>query len=874
MAQQTLLERQAYLDALDETLRDAAESGGRIVLVSGEAGIGKTSLLEQFESVHRKTHAVLWGACDALFTPAPLAPLHDIAGRMRHLLGDLLLREAPRGLIFSTLLDELRDAAAPVILIFEDVHWADEATLDLIKYLGRRIQQTSTLFILTYRDDEVRTGHPLWLVLGDLPTRLTRRLLLPPLTEHAVARLASQASGANARDLFLITGGNPFFVTEALAGGAAGLPTTVRDAVLTRAARLSSGAREILDVVSIAPARLERWALDALAFSATGLDECVEAGMLRLDEAAVAFRHELARQAIEVALSPERARSLHRQALDVLMGQTEHTFPTALLVHHALHSGDAELTVRFAPIAAQEAVAQGAHREAAAQYATALGFADALPLEQRAMLHEQLAYECYLTSQIERAVEARTAALAICRQLDERERIGRNLRWLSRLAWFLGQEASAIRYAEEAIALLETIPPGRELAWAYSNRAQLYMIAEEAAKAEQWGQRAITLAEELGDHEIVAHALNNVGTALLHAGDERGRPLLGRSLGLALKHHFEEHAARAYSNLASCAIIAYDYARAADYLQDGISYCLERDLDSWRISMTAWRARFRMEQGDWAGADEDTVLVLDTYSSSAITRLPALAVRVYLRVRRGDPGAEALLQQTLDLALETQELQRIAPLIAARAEVAWLHGELASCQAEIERVFALAQARHYSRAQGESGYWLWRAGALNQLPPGCDSPYALQIAGDWRGAADAWERLGCPWERALALLDGDATALQEALEIARRLGAYPLTQVILQRLRKQGVRGVPRGPRASTQRNPAGLTNREVELLALVAEGLSNPEIAARLSISAKTVDHHVSAAMGKLNAHSRAQAVVSAYRLGALASSAEGGAK
>jgi DNA-binding CsgD family transcriptional regulator/Tfp pilus assembly protein PilF len=874
MAQQTLLERQAYLDVLGETLRDVAESGGRIALVSGEAGIGKTSLLEQFEFVYGKTHAVLWGACDALFTPAPLAPLHDIAGRMRHPLGDLLLREAPRGLIFSTLLHELRDASAPVILIFEDVHWADEATLDLIKYLGRRIQQTSALFILSYRDDEVRTGHPLWLVLGDLPTRLTRRLSLPPLTEQSVARLAGQASGAAARDLFLITGGNPFFVTEALASSAAGLPTTVRDAVLTRAARLSSGAREILDVVAIAPARLERWALDALAPSAPGLDECVEAGMLRLDDTAVAFRHELARQAIEVALSPEWARSLHRRALEALMGQTEHPFPTARLVHHALHAGDAELIVRFAPIAAQEAVAQGAHREAAVQYATALRFADALPLEQRATLHEQLAYECYLTSQIERAVEARSAALAICRQLAERERIGRNLRWLSRLVWFLGQEASAIGYAEEAIALLQTVPPGRELAWACSNRAQLYMIAEQAAKAEQWGQRAITLAEELGDHEILAHALNNVGTALLHAGDERGRPLLGRSLELALKHDFEEHAARAYSNLASCAINAYDYARAADYLQDGISYCVERDLDSWRLSMTAWRARFRLEQGDWAGADEDTALVLGTYSSTAASRLPALAVRGYLRARRGDLGAEALLQNTLDLALETQELQRIAPMIAAHAEVAWLHGDLASRQAEIERVFALAQARHYSRAQGELGYWLWRAGALNQLPPECDSPYALQIAGDWRGAADAWERLGCPWERALALLDGDATALQEALEIARRLGAYPLTQVILKRLRKQGVRGVPRGPRASTQRNPAGLTNREVELLALVAEGLSNPQIAARLSISAKTVDHHVSAAMGKLNAHSRAQAVVSAYRLGALASSAEGGAK
>jgi DNA-binding CsgD family transcriptional regulator len=349
---------------------------------------------------------------------------------------------------------------------------------------------------------------------------------------------------------------------------------------------------------------------------------------------------------------------------------------------------------------------------------------------------------------------------------------------------------------------------------------------------------------------------------------------LERSLELALKHEYEEHAARAYTNLACAAISLYDYARAAVYLQDGITYCVDRDLDSWRLYMTAWRARFRLEQGDWAGAEDDTALVLDSYTSNAVSRLPALAVRAFLRVRRGDPGAETLLQEALDLALETDELQRIAPAVAARAEAAWLHGELVSRKDELQRMFDLAVERRYPRTQGELGYWLWRAGGLDSLPAECDAPYALQIAGDWRGAAEAWGTLGCPWERALALLDGDASALQETLEIARSLGTYPLTQVILQQLRKQGVRGVPRGPRPSTQRNPAGLTNREVELLALVADGLSNTEIAARLSISAKTVDHHVSAAMGKLNARSRAQAVASAYRLGALTPATERGAK
>jgi DNA-binding CsgD family transcriptional regulator len=873
MPERNLLERQPYLDALDEALREAA-TRGRIALVSGEAGIGKTSLLERFTGAYQEAHPVLWGGCDALFTPAPLAPLHDIAGRMRHPLGELLLRDAPRPLVFLTLLDELRDAPMSTILIIEDVHWADEATLDLIKYLGRRIQQTSALFILTYRDDEVGAGHPLRSVLGDLPASLTRRILLPPLSEHAVAQLAGEAPDIAARDLYRITGGNPFFVTEALASGTAGVPNTVRDAVLARAARLSLDAREILDVVAIAPSRLERWTLEALAPSTSGLDECLESGMLRQSGASVAFRHELARQAIEVALSPERARSLHSQAIAVLVGQRKRKVETARLVHHALHAGDAELTLRLAQVAARESAEQGAHREAASHYQTALLYAEALADEKRAELLERLSYECYLTCQIEQGVRAREEALRIWRALDRKDKVGQNLRLLSRLYWFLGRKTEADRYAHEALAVLETLPPDRELAMAYSNCAQLYMLAEQGAEAERWGQRAIALAEELGDVEILAHALNNVGMALLHVGNERGRAPLERSLDLALEHGFEEHTARAWTNLACSAITAYDYRRAAVYLQDGIAYCVEHDLDAWRLYMTAWHGRLRLEQGDWEGADEDAALILDTYASEAISRLPALAVRVFLRVRRGDPGAETLLQEALRLALETQEIQRIGPVVAARAEAAWLRGDLASRRDEIERTFRMASEHGFSRAQGELGYWLWRAGGFDTPPPEDTMPYSLQIAGNWRGAADAWGRLGCPYERALALLDGDADALKEALQIARQLGARPLVALILQRLRKQGVHGIPRGPRASTRRNPAGLTTREVELLALVAEGLSNAEVAARLSISAKTVDHHVSAAMSKLGAHSRAQAVATAYRLGALVASKDSSAK
>ena len=409
------------------------------------------------------------------------------------------------------------------------------------------------------------------------------------------------------------------------------------------------------------------------------------------------------------------------------MGQSEHPVPTARLVHHALHAGDSELTLRFAPIAAHEAAAQKAHREAAAHYATALRFADALSPEQRATLYEGLAYECYLTSQIERAIEASTAALDTWRQLDEREKVGRNLRWLSRLAWFLGKEADASRYADQAIALLETIPPGRELAWAYSNRAQLYMIAAEAAEVEHWGQRAIALAGELGDDEVLAHALNNVGTALLNTGDHRGWAPLERSLALALKHHFEEHAARAYTNLACSAVNMYDYARAAIHFQEGITYSIDHDLDSWRLYMTAWRARFRLEQGDWAGADEDAMLVLDTYLSRAISRVPALAVRGFLRVRRGDPGVETLLQEALNLALEAGDSS------ASR---------LSSRRAPRRRGCTATWPHVKTRSSGRSA-WRWNAGILARRvswATGCGALEAESITSRVRCALCAADR--------------------------------------------------------------------------------------------------------------------------------------
>lgn len=857
-----LLERDYYLDQLSGLLHMAMAGQGRTVLISGEAGIGKTTLVEQF--VNQSCGAVrqLWGACEALFTPRPLGPLYDIAAQLHGNLITLMGRETERSALFFALLEEFQKSSGPTIVVFEDVHWADEATLDLVKYLGRRILHLPVLFLVTYRDNELTLHHPLHSVLGDLPGKAVARLKLIPLSEPAVIELARRADRP-ADQLYAATGGNPFFVTEVLASDAPGVPLMVRDAVSSRVARLSCEAQSLLELASVVPNRVERWLLEAILGSTTSaLEECLSSGMLSLEQKTVAFRHELARQAVESMLSPLRLQTLHSQVLQALLSRGEETSQAARLVHHALGAQDERLVACYAPLAAWQAAAKGAHREAAAQYATALLSASHFSLERQAELLAERGYECYLISQMQEAALAYEQALQIWRELGRVEQIGHTLRRLSRIHWFLGQADRAEEYEKEAIQVLETLPPGTDLAMAYSNRAHLLMLASQTDEAVHWGERAIALAESLGDPETLVHALNNVGSALLDAQDERGQAYLERSLYLALEGGWEDHVSRAYTNLACGHVNNRHYVLAEMSFQRGLAYCLEHDLDTIGLYLRSWLACARFEQGRWDEAAEEATRVLSYYQLPLAAKIPAQAVLGGVRVRRGDPGGMAILNEAHDLAQATGEIKRIAPVASARAEAAWLRGELEQCRIEAQVGYDLARNSREAWRLGELSTWMWRAGSLRQPPEQIAKPYALLIAGDWRGAAALWEQIGCPYEQALALAEGDTAAQQEALALFAQLGAQPALTLMRRRLRQQGVAGIPRGPRLSTRANQAGLTNRQLEVLQLMAENLSNAEIAIRLFTSLKTVDHHVSAVLSKLGVRSRAQAIRVAFLL------------
>jgi predicted ATPase len=251
-----LLERKKCLAELTDWLRRAIEGAGCIALLGAEAGIGKTALLQEFARSQNGAR-VLWGGCDALFAPRPLGPLYDIARQTQGELLAAIYSNANREVIFAAALKELE---RQTLVVFEDMHWADEATLDLLKYLGRRIQRTRAMLVVSYRDDEVGPRHPLRFVIGDLPRADTHRMSLSPLSEPAVAQLARQA-GQPSAGLHRITGGNPFFVTEALAAVADTVPVNVRDAVLARAMRLTPEARKIAELACVVPGKTESWLL-------------------------------------------------------------------------------------------------------------------------------------------------------------------------------------------------------------------------------------------------------------------------------------------------------------------------------------------------------------------------------------------------------------------------------------------------------------------------------------------------------------------------------------------------------------------------------------------------------------------------------------
>ena len=858
-----LLERAPLLEELSGVLA-ATAAGGRVVLLAGEAGIGKSAVVRRFTEGQPADTRSLLGACDPLLTPRALGPLHDIARQTGGRLAELLDSGGPREAVFAAFLDQLAQPSRRQVVVVEDAHWADEATLDLLVFLGRRMERTRALLLVTYRDDEVGPDHPLRGVLGALPQGVVHRVRPEPLSEAAVAELARRA-GRPATGLRELTGGNPLLVTEMLAAADAGVPMTVRDLVLARLAGLPADAREVVRLVAVVPTRAELWLLEQAARPAPSAVEVgVSAGLLVVGPEAVGFRHELLRQAVEGSLSALARRELNRRVLEVLAGAPGRRVDLARLVHHAREAGDVEAVLRYAPEAARQAAAVAAHREAVGHYRAVLAHDERIPAAARAELLEDYSVEAYLSGLSGEAVSARKAAVDLREAAGDREQLGEALRWLSRLHWWDGNRREAEAAAARAIAVLEPLPPGHQLAMAYSNQAQLDMLANRSEAAMGWAARAIELARRLDDQETLTHALTNIGSARVNGGDPGGRVELEEAFEVAVAAGLEDHAARAVCNLATLSAETRDDRHARQDLDRALAFAQAHELAGYTQHVLGHRARVRLDQGDWAGAEQDAQAALAEPVKGGPRVVDALVPLGLLRSRRGDPDAAATLQEATERAFATSELQWTAPVAAARAEYAWLHGDDRRAAEEAAGIFELAVRDGHQWFAGELACWLRLAGAPVRAPAVMAEPHRLLLAGDWRAAADAWRERGYPYQQALALACGDQDeALLEALTLLDGLGARQTALRLRRQLRQRGNLRVPRGPTRATAANPAGLTGRQVEVLGLLAQGLTDAEIAEQLSLSAKTVGHHVSALLAKLGVGSRREAAAAAGRLG-----------
>jgi Response regulator containing a CheY-like receiver domain and an HTH DNA-binding domain len=435
--------------------------------------------------------------------------------------------------------------------------------------------------------------------------------------------------------------------------------------------------------------------------------------------------------------------------------------------------------------------------------------------------------------------------------------------------WRLCRGAEAVSLIEAAVGVLEPLGRSHELAWAYANLAGQYMSDGRYAEAIEYAQRAREVALAVDATEVISEALNTEGCCRCALG-QPWTDHLTEALQVALTHEHPVAAARAYTNLNGLFFDERRFDEAERYFIDGVRYCDEYDIPTYASCLRGNQAMMLDRTGRWDEAEALCAELLNQVVSPE-NRLFPLLILGLIRARRGQADAAGTLDEAMALA-EGIGGMRLVVAHLARAEAHWLAGELAAAQRALD--LADAQSKLVDpRTRGEMVAWRqrvarWTVGADPSMaasePDGIAEPYRLLLAGAAREAAQAFLKMGCPYEAALAMADTDEEeAMRRALGILMGLGATAAARLVRQRMRRLGLRSIPVGARTTTRAHPAGLTRREREVLDLICAGRTNAEIAQRMFLSVKTVDRHVSAVLAKLGAPTRRDAAAKARGLG-----------
>lgn len=843
----TLIEREAHLQALRDAISESSASGC-IVLVSGEAGFGKTSLLDTVLGGLDHRFRVLTAACEPIGIPVAFAPLYDLLDDLPEDLRRDLRSGAGRPAVNAGLLDLIKSDR--VVLVFEDMHWGDEATMGLIRYLGRRIGATNSVLVVTYRSEEVDLTHPLRLVIADLG-RSAQRIELPPLTPAGVAQLADGID-IDPFEVHAATLGNPFFVEELLRHPGAALPPTIGNAVLASASQLPDPGVELLQLVALS---LDGLTLDFLISQTSEagryLDLAVQRRLLVAERGHVTCRHDIIRESLIHALTPARARRLHRTLLAHLEADPGDSPDLSKLAFHSIGAGHDEKAARYSLQAARSSAHVGAHRQAAFHYSNALDF--------RSMIAEEI-----LDASLEAATEhclindfQSASSLAMLR-LEWTDSLVDEAKARAWLSYFQSRENDLVacrREARLATEVLRTEPPSKELALALSVTAWVEMVEGDCVGAISHGDEAGALAGAVGAVSIEVQAATTAGTAREMMGDSAGFAQLERAVALGVAGQAGESGARALNNLGIVSLRRGRLDQARDCFDRMIEYALTHELDAWYIAGIASRAWINVAAGKWTDADRDLEAVLGQ-RTCVQTEVESMVAAAMLRARRGDPGSVDLMDRALQRTEGTTDRELRIMACALAMEGAWIGlvplAEAAGRYGELVRSGALDHD-HAGRAM--LGFWALRLD-LDPADRSMVGPAGKESSGDVTGAVRSWEESGYRLHAAITramLPDADLNSVFAELN---RMGADGTMKGLRRELQRRGITHIPRGESPSTRENPAGLTRRQAEVLALMTAGCSNVAIADALFITPKTASHHVSAVLSKLNVASRLQAV------------------
>jgi DNA-binding CsgD family transcriptional regulator/tetratricopeptide (TPR) repeat protein len=856
-----LLERDGQLRQLEAALERASLGRGTTVLVSGEAGVGKTSLLQAFAAHAGETARVLVGACEDLLTPRPLGPFRDMArdagGNLRRAAGD------DRDAMLDRLLEEMAYTQRPAVVIVEDAHWADDASLDIVRYLARRIDRLSAMLVVSYRDDELADDHPFRRMIAALAGTSVLRLELEGLSDAAVAELATDA-GLDPGPVVAVVGGNPFYLTEVLAAPGAAVPPSVRHAVRARFSSLPASCRSALERLAVIPSGAETWLVRSLLDDPAVLEPAERRGMLATAQGRVSFRHELARRAVELSLPSSRRIDHHRRALAAL---AQAGAEPSRLVHHAVAATDEQAVAGYAAAAAREAAGSSAHRETAAFARLALEHGSRFDPLEVARLHGLAARALYALNRFGEAAEHADRAVEIWDATGSASlELGEALLVSARMSTLVADPATARAKALRALDILEALGPSRALALCYSTLGSQDTLQARFDAAIGWSKRALDLAERIGSLDVVAHALGYRGVARASLGDEAGVADLQRAVETADQLDHGDYLTVAAHNLAVILIRSGRVPEARRYLDLGERAARAYGLDTAGFRIEAQQSHVLLLQGAWDEAERRLRGLLEGAGDPGANLVNPLAFLGRILTRRGDPEASPLIDRAWGLALATGEDQKMAVAAGARIERVWLDGDDAGVRVVGAELLEVAIRAQHRFLRGEVLRYLRRVGEPVEPFDGCLPAFAAGITGDWAAAAGLWERVGNPYEQALELTESpDLPVALRGLRILDGLGAVATASLVRRRLRRGGVRGIPRGPRATTRANPGRLTDRQLEVLALLAEGSTNAEIAARLYLSPRTVDNHVAALLTRLGVSSRHDALAVAASLGLL---------